>query len=60
MIKSLAAEMVMNPQYTLPGLDGFTMTGQWVKGLGTPMATASGKEVIQQVCKAEGKKFKAA
>jgi len=59
MTKELAGELVMNPQYTLPGLDGFYMIGQWVKGFGTPMAAASGKEVIQQICKAEGKRFAA-
>ena len=59
MTKSLAAEMVMHPQYTLPGLADFYMIGQWVKGLGTPTAAASGKEVIQQVCRTDGMKFKA-
>jgi phytoene dehydrogenase-like protein len=59
MTKTLAAEMVMNPQYTLPGLQDFYMIGQWVKGLGTPMAAASGKEVIQQVCRADGVRFRA-
>lgn len=57
MTKTLAAGMVMNPQYTLPGLDDFYMIGQWVKGFGTPLAAASGKEVIQKICKADGKKF---
>jgi phytoene dehydrogenase-like protein len=59
MTKELGAEMVFNPQYTLPGLAGFYMTGQWVKGFGTPMAAASGKEVIQMICKADGKRFRA-
>ena len=58
MTKNLGTEMVFNPQYTLPGLAGFYMTGQWVKGFGTPMAAASGKEVIQEICKADGKRFK--
>jgi hypothetical protein len=49
----------MNPQYTLPGLADFYMIGQWVKGLGTPMAAASGKEVIQQVCRVDGVRFRA-
>ena len=59
MTKTLGAEMVMNPQYTLPGLDDFYMIGQWVKGFGTPMAAASGKEVIQRICKADGRRFRA-
>jgi phytoene dehydrogenase-like protein len=58
MTKSLAGEMVMNTQYKLPGLDNFYMTGQWVKGFGVPMAAASGKEVIQNICKKDGRKFK--
>jgi phytoene dehydrogenase-like protein len=59
MTKKLAGEMVMNPQYTLPGLDDFYMIGLWVKGFGVPMAAASGKEVIQKICQADGRKFKA-
>jgi phytoene dehydrogenase-like protein len=59
MTKALGAEMVMKPQYTLPGLADFYMAGHWVKGFGTPMAAASGKEVIQKICKGDGKKFKA-
>jgi phytoene dehydrogenase-like protein len=59
MTKTLAAEMVMNPRYSLPGLDGFYMTGMWVKGFGVPMAAASGKEVVQKICQADGRKFRA-
>jgi phytoene dehydrogenase-like protein len=59
MTKTLAGEMVMRPQYGLPGLDRFYMIGMWVKGFGVPMAAASGKEVIQKICSANGKMFKA-
>ena len=59
MTETLAADMVMNPQYTLPGLDRFYMIGQWVKGFGVPMAASSGKEVIQKICRANGRRFKA-
>jgi hypothetical protein len=59
MTKTLAGKMVMNPQYSLPGLDRFYMIGLWVKGFGVPMAAASGKEVIQEICRADGRKFKA-
>lgn len=45
--------------YTFLDLDNFYMTGQWVKGFGVPMAAMSGKEVVQTICKAEGKKFRA-
>ncbi|MBN2535586.1 MAG: NAD(P)/FAD-dependent oxidoreductase [Spirochaetales bacterium] len=58
MTKTLAAEMAMKPQYTLPGLDNFYMTGQWVRGFGVPMAVISGKEVIRKICKADGRKFR--
>ncbi|MFC1879045.1 phytoene desaturase family protein [Chloroflexota bacterium] len=60
MTKTLGGEMVMNPQYSLPGLDRFYMIGLWVKGFGVPMAAASGKEVMQKICRADGKKFAAA
>ena len=59
MTKRLAGEMVMNPQYSLPGLASFYMIGLWVKGFGVPLAAASGKEVIQKICKEDGRTFKA-
>ncbi len=59
MTQDLAAEMTRHPQYTLPGLTHFYMTGQWVKGFGIPMAASSGKEVLQKICQEEGRKFKA-
>ena len=59
MRKDIAEEMFMKPQYTLPGLENFYMVGQWVKGLGVPMAAIAGKEVIQKICKADRRKFKA-
>ena len=58
MTKTLGGEMVMKPQYSLPGLDRFYMIGLWVKGFGVPMAAASGKEVIQEICKEDGSKFR--
>ena len=57
MTKKAAGELVMKPQYTLPGLDNFYMTGLWVRGFGVPMAAAGGKEVVQALCKADGRKF---
>jgi hypothetical protein len=59
MTKELGAEMVMKPQYILPGLDGFYMTGLWVKGFGVPMAAAGGREVIQRICREERRRFRA-
>ncbi|MBN2389525.1 MAG: NAD(P)/FAD-dependent oxidoreductase [Anaerolineae bacterium] len=56
MTKEIGADMVMKPQYALPGLDNFYMTGLWVKGFGVPMAAVSGKDVVREICKADGKK----
>ena len=43
---------------TLPGLDNFYMAGQWVApGGGVPPVLYSGRQVIQLVCHADGKKF---
>jgi phytoene dehydrogenase-like protein len=42
----------------LPGLKNFYMTGQWVEpGGGVPMAATSGRNVIQIICKRDGKNF---
>ena len=43
---------------TLPGLSNFYMVGQWVApGGGLPTGVMTAREVLQMVCKAEGKKF---
>lgn len=43
---------------TLPGLDNFYMTGQWVEpGGGLPPAAFSGRNVIQILCKRDKKPF---
>jgi phytoene dehydrogenase-like protein len=43
---------------TLPGLDNFYMSGQWVEpGGGVPMAAVSGRNVIQLICKRDKKPF---
>jgi phytoene dehydrogenase-like protein len=45
---------------TLPGLEDFYMVGQWVQaGGGLPSGVMTGREVIQKMCKADGKKFTA-
>jgi phytoene dehydrogenase-like protein len=45
---------------TLPGLDDFYMAGQWVHpGGGVPTAAMSGRQVIQMICRRDGKSFKA-
>ncbi len=44
--------------HTLPGLEGFYMTGQWVSpGGGVPVA-GDGRKVIQRICKADGRGFR--
>lgn len=43
---------------TLPGLENFYMAGQWVvPGGGVPPCLYSGRQVIQILCKRDGKKF---
>jgi phytoene dehydrogenase-like protein len=42
---------------TLPGLENFYMAGHWVDPLGVPMAALSGRNVVQVICKAEGRRF---
>ena len=44
---------------TLPGLENFYMAGQWVlPGGGVPGCIYTGRNVVQILCKSEGKKFK--
>jgi len=43
---------------TLPGLDNFYMLGQWVEpGGNVELSVASGRDVIKDLCKLEGKPF---
>jgi phytoene dehydrogenase-like protein len=45
---------------TLPGLDRFYMTGQWVEpGGGVPGVASSARRAIQMICKQDGKTFEA-
>ena len=59
MTNAIAAELTMKPQYELPGLKGFYMAGQWTKGMGVPMAAASGRDVVRRICRADGRRFRA-
>ena len=44
---------------TLPGLEGFYMIGQWVEpGGNVELSAASGRDVIKDVCDAEGRPFR--
>jgi phytoene dehydrogenase-like protein len=46
------------PLRSLPGLDGLQMVGQWTAPFtGTVIAALSGRQVIQLMCKKEGRKF---
>jgi phytoene dehydrogenase-like protein len=52
--KTLMAKM---PK-TLPGLSNFHMIGQWVApGGGLPSGLMTGKQVIKDICEADGKEF---
>ena len=44
---------------TLPGLESFYMVGQWVQpGGGLPTGLTTGREVVMQLCKKDGVKFR--
>jgi phytoene dehydrogenase-like protein len=46
------------PLRALPGLEGLRMVGQWTAPFtGTVMAALSGRQLIQLMCKEEGRKF---
>lgn len=54
---NLTAEMRKN----LPRLDRFYMTGQWVSpGGGLPSGVMTGRQVVQLMCHADGKRFQVA
>jgi phytoene dehydrogenase-like protein len=45
---------------TVPGLQNFYMCGQWVEpGGGLPTAIMSGRRLLKQICREDGKRFKA-
>ena len=47
-----------NPLRSLPGLSGFHMVGQWtVLFSGTVMAALSGRQLVQLLCKRDGRPF---
>jgi phytoene dehydrogenase-like protein len=49
---------VMDPLRSLPGLEGLNMAGQWTAPFtGTVIAALSGRQIIQLMCREEGKKF---
>jgi phytoene dehydrogenase-like protein len=49
----------LNRMYTLPGLERFFFTGQWVTSMGSLFANAlTGKTVVQRICKQCGVRFR--
>jgi phytoene dehydrogenase-like protein len=49
---------VQEPVRSLPGLEGLNMAGQWTAPFtGTVLAALSGRQVIQLMCREEGKGF---
>jgi phytoene dehydrogenase-like protein len=55
------ASTVMKPmRQTLPGLQNFYLSGQWVApGGGLPTGVMLGRRLVQALCKEDGKKFRA-
>jgi phytoene dehydrogenase-like protein len=53
------ASTIMRPmKQTLPGLSRFSMCGQWVEpGGGLPTSIASGRRLVQGLCREDGKRF---
>ncbi len=50
---------VMQPLRKLPGLEGLHMVGQWTSPFtGTIIAALTGRQIIQLMCKNDGRKFK--
>jgi phytoene dehydrogenase-like protein len=48
----------LNKMFTLPGLENFFFTGQWVTSMGSLFSNAlTGKTVVQKICKQCGIKF---
>ncbi len=48
----------LEPLHGLPDLDGLYLAGQWtVPFSGTVIAAVSGRQIIQLMCKKEGKMF---
>jgi phytoene dehydrogenase-like protein len=45
------------PRATLPGLDHFFMTGQWVSGGGLPVVAPVARGLIQTLCKRDSRPF---
>ena len=56
--KTMRMTMGRGMDKTLPGLENFYMAGQWVEpGGGVPTAASSARNVLQMICKQDGKPF---
>ncbi|BAZ10039.1 carotene isomerase [Calothrix sp. NIES-4071] len=56
--KETMSMMIAGMEKTLPGLDNFYMIGQWVEpGGSVPIVAMSGRNIIQQICYEDEKKF---
>jgi phytoene dehydrogenase-like protein len=54
------SSIVMKVPRTIPGIEGFEMTGQWVNpGGGLPTCAVDGRNLAKRLCKAEGREFRA-
>jgi phytoene dehydrogenase-like protein len=42
---------------TLPGLDGFSMTGQWVSGGGLPSVAPAARSLVKNICRRDRRPF---
>jgi phytoene dehydrogenase-like protein len=46
---------------TVPGLEGFWLAGMWVMAPGgVPTGAKTGRDVVQMMCRKDGRKFRAA
>jgi phytoene dehydrogenase-like protein len=55
---ALARGLLGGMRQSLPGLDGFYMSGQWVvPGGGLPGVAPAARALIQRLCKQDGKRF---
>jgi phytoene dehydrogenase-like protein len=57
MVTASFIKELRKPISELPGLSGFYMAGQWTVGMGVPNVALSGKQIIEKICKTDGKKF---
>jgi phytoene dehydrogenase-like protein len=52
--------MIQGVSKTLPGLKNFYLIGQWVEpGGGVPLVAMSGRNIVQQICREDGRSFQA-